>query len=144
MLFRSKTEARRVGIQLLAPLGNPALEFRPGFSLSIGGDQPDRLGLSWQAFGVFTYRVFGPATPWYVGVGVAVEKRRAGTREQVARLGEGGLFEEGMRGTEVVTIGVTLPVGPLRPFVEGQLRGVLGDGAARLILNAGFTVRTGY
>ena len=133
---RGAYESERTGVQLSIPLFG-ALEFYPQFSVIFGGaDGFDNAG--WQAAGNFKLRPLGKVSPWYVGAGASF------TRIRVA-FGDVDNFGRPIENiaADVLLAGASIPLGPIRPFVEYQVLDLLTTGRTEGYLVAGFSVRSG-
>ncbi len=133
---RGAYESERTGVQLSIPLFG-ALEFHAQFSLIFGrADGFNNAG--WQAMGNFKARPLGRASPWYVGAGASFSRVRVafGDLDNLGRPIEN-------IAADVLLAGASIPLGPIRPFVEYQVLDLLTTGRMEGYLVAGFSVRSG-
>ncbi len=116
--MRGGFEGERFGIQMMVPLFG-AVEFHPSFHLIVGNSRQGDAG--WQLLTALKARPFGPTTPWYLGTGITVVKNRTSFFDS------GRLTNEDTEFMPVGLTGMSLPLGPIRPFIEFQLLDPFGD-----------------
>lgn|GEM_PF-5681464 len=120
----------RVGVQMLVPLFW-RVDLRPAFNAIVSGSRNQDRG--WQAVATVAVHPVLAVAPWYVGTGIAVTRLRSSF---------GGVLEQPRSNVaHVVSSGVSIPLGPFRPFVEFQVLDPLA-GSSQVHGFMGFTIRT--
>jgi len=128
--MRNGLEGERFGVQLLVPLFG-AFEFHPNFNLIVGNTSEGDAG--WQALAALKWRPLGKGTPLFVGAGGTIIKNRTSVFQSQRLSGEE------TRAHLLGVTGVSIPIGPFRPFIEFQIVDPFSEPDG--YLSSGLTVR---